>query len=280
MKKTIKFLTVVALAVILTACGSKDTAKKVDENVGIDRPVKIGVVGTKNDTWNFVIKKLEKEGIKVELVEFTDYNQPNVALLSGDIDLNSFQHQNFLDHFNADKKSNIVSIGDTVLAPLGIYSNKIKDVSELKDGDKIAIPDDVSNQARSMILLQTAGIIKVDGKPGDPLTPKNVIENPKNIEIIPMDASQTARALDDVAASCINNGVAVDAGYIPTEDSIFLEPVDENSKPFINIIAARPEDKDNEVFKKIVAAYQSDDTEEVIKEESKGSSIAAWNKLQ
>ena len=91
-----------------------------------------------------------------------------------------------------------------------------------------------------------------------------------------MDASQTARALDDVAASCINNGVATDAGYSPSEDSIFLEPVDENSKPFINIIAARPEDKDNEVFKKIVAAYQSDDTEEVIKEESKGSSIAAW----
>ncbi len=276
MKKTIKFLAVAALAVVLTACGSKDTAKKVDEKVGIDRPVKIGVVGTKSETWDFVIKKLEKEGIKAELVEFTDYNQPNVALLAGDIDLNSFQHQNFLDHFNEDKKSNIVSIGDTVLAPLGIYSNKIKDVSELKEGDKIAIPDDVSNQARAIFLLQTAGLIKVDGKPGDPVTPKNIIENSKNLEIIPMDASQTARALDDVAAACINNGVATDAGYSPSEDAVLLEPVDENSKPFINIIAARAEDKDNEIFKKIVAAYQSDDTEEVIKKESKGSSIAAW----
>lgn len=276
MKKTIKILGILGLALALTACGSKNKANKVDENIGKDRPVRIGVVGTKSDTWNFVIKKLEKEGIKAELVEFTDYNQPNAALLSGDIDLNSFQHQNFLDHFNEDKKSNIVSIGKTVLAPLGIYSNKIKDVNEIKDGDKIAIPDDVSNQARAIALLKTAGLIKVDGKPGDPLTPKNIIENPKNLEIIPMDASQTARALDDVTAACINNGVATDAGYSPTTDSIFLEPVDENSKPYINIIAARPEDKDNEVFKKIVAAYQSDDTEEVIKKESKGSSIVAW----
>lgn len=279
MKKIIKAILVLLLTLSLTACGAKDSSKdtpKSDEK----NTIKIGVVGTKNETWKFVIEKLKKEGIDVELVEFTDYNQPNVALLSKDIDLNSFQHQNFLDHFNEDKKSNIISIGDTVLAPLGIYSNSIKDVSEIKDGDKIAIPDDVSNQARSLILLQTAGLIKVNGKPGDPLTPKDIIENKKNLEILAMDASQTARALDDVVASCINNGVATDAGYIPTKDAIFLEPVDENSEPFINIIAARESDKDNETFKKIVEAYQQDDTAEVIKEESKGSSIPAWKGIK
>lgn len=207
---------------------------------------------------------------------FTDYNQPNEALLSGDLQLNSFQHQRFLDNFNKEKGSNIVSIGDTVLAPLGLYSSKIKDVSEIKNGDRIAIPDDVSNGSRALILLQTAGLIKVNGQAGDDLTKDDITENPLNLEIIALDASQTARSLDDVTAAAINNGMAIDAGYIPTKDAFFLEPVDDNSKPYINIIATKEENKDNEVLKKIVQAYQTDETAKAIDETTKGSSISAW----
>lgn len=277
MKKLFKLLTIVLTISLLAACtGEKNTAG-LPENFGTkDNPVKIGVVGEDTEVWDEVITRLQEQDIYAELVTFTDYNQPNEALLSGDLQLNSFQHQRFLDNFNKEKGSNIVSIGDTVLAPLGLYSSKIKDVSEIKNGDRIAIPDDVSNGSRALILLQTAGLIKVNGQAGDDLTKDDITENPLNLEIIALDASQTARSLDDVTAAAINNGMAIDAGYIPTKDAFFLEPVDDNSKPYINIIATKEENKDNEVLKKIVQAYQTDETAKAIDETTKGSSISAW----
>lgn len=277
MKKLFKLLTIVLTISLLAACtGEKNTAG-LPENLGTkDNPVKIGVVGEDTEVWDEVITRLQEQDIYAELVTFTDYNQPNEALLSGDLQLNSFQHQRFLDNFNKEKGSNIVSIGDTVLAPLGLYSSKIKDVSEIKNGDRIAIPDDVSNGSRALILLQTAGLIKVNGQAGDDLTKDDITENPLNLEIIALDASQTARSLDDVTAAAINNGMAIDAGYIPTKDAFFLEPVDDNSKPYINIIATKEENKDNEVLKKIVQAYQTDETAKAIDETTKGSSISAW----
>lgn len=277
MKKLFKLLIIVLTISLLAACtGEKNTAG-LPENLGTkDNPVKIGVVGEDTEVWDEVITRLQEQDIYAELVTFTDYNQPNEALLSGDLQLNSFQHQRFLDNFNKEKGSNIVSIGDTVLAPLGLYSSKIKDVSEIKNGDRIAIPDDVSNGSRALILLQTAGLIKVNGQAGDDLTKDDITENPLNLEIIALDASQTARSLDDVTAAAINNGMAIDAGYIPTKDAFFLEPVDDNSKPYINIIATKEENKDNEVLKKIVQAYQTDETAKAIDETTKGSSIPAW----
>ena len=277
MKKLFKLLTIVLTISLLAACTGEKKTAGLPENLGTkDNPVKIGVVGEDTEVWDEVITRLQEQDIYAELVTFTDYNQPNEALLSGDLQLNSFQHQRFLDNFNKEKGSNIVSIGDTVLAPLGLYSSKIKDVSEIKNGDRIAIPDDVSNGSRALILLQTAGLIKVNGQAGDDLTKDDITENPLNLEIIALDASQTARSLDDVTAAAINNGMAIDAGYIPTKDSFFLEPVDDNSKPYINIIATKEENKDNEVLKKIVQAYQTDETAKAIDETTKGSSIPAW----
>lgn len=277
MKKLFKLLTIVLTISLLAACTGEKKTAGLPENLGTkDNPVKIGVVGEDTEVWNGVIARLQEQDIYAELVTFTDYNQPNEALLSGDLQLNSFQHQRFLDNFNKEKGSNIVSIGDTVLAPLGLYSSKIKDVSEIKNGDRIAIPDDVSNGSRALILLQTAGLIKVNGQAGDDLTKDDITENPLNLEIIALDASQTARSLDDVTAAAINNGMAIDAGYIPTKDAFFLEPVDDNSKPYINIIATKEENKDNEVLKKIAQAYQTDETAKAIDETTKGSSIPAW----
>ena len=277
MKKLFKLLTIVLTISLLAACTGEKKTAGLPENLGTkDNPVKIGVVGEDTEVWNGVIARLQEQDIYAELVTFTDYKQPNEALLSGDLQLNSFQHQRFLDNFNKEKGSNIVSIGDTVLAPLGLYSSKIKDVSEIKNGDRIAIPDDVSNGSRALILLQTAGLIKVNGQAGDDLTKDDITENPLNLEIIALDASQTARSLDDVTAAAINNGMAIDAGYIPTKDAFFLEPVDDNSKPYINIIATKEENKDNEVLKKIAQAYQTDETAKAIDETTKGSSIPAW----
>lgn len=284
LRKLSALLLTLTLIFSLAACGSNDASSEDDsQDVSTGKPevIKVGVVGENNEPWEDVARRFEEgEGIKVEIVTFTDYNQPNEALASGDLDLNSFQHKIFLENFNTETGNNLVPVADTILAPIGLYSSQISNVSEIKEGDRIAIPDDVTNYSRSLFLLQTAGLIEVEGEPGEAITLDNVTANPLNLEIIPMNANQTARSLDDVTVSAINSGMAVDAGFYPTEDAIFLEPVDENSTPYVNIIVARPEDTENEWYQKLIKDYyQTDATAEVIKEASKGSQITAWDGL-
>ncbi|MGX7352554.1 D-methionine transport system substrate-binding protein [Enterococcus canis] len=268
--KIVKY--VVAAAALLTFAVGCSKGEAKEENT----TVKLGVIGADTDVWDSVKDRLKKEGIDLEYVKFTDYNQPNAALAEGSIDLNSFQHQFFLDNYNTEHKTDLVSIGNTVNAPLGIYSDKLKDIKELQEKAKVAIPNDVTNGGRALLLLQTAGLIKVDPSKGQTPTTSDITENKLNLDISELDAAQTARALSDVDISVINSGVAVDAGFVPTKDAIFLEPVDDNSRPYVNIIAVRKEDVDNPIYQKIVDAYQTKETEKVIEETSKGSSIPAW----
>lgn len=274
MKKISSFLLGAALLLAITGCSSgnaKSDAKDKDQQV-----VKLGVIGADTDVWDGVKDRLSKEGIDLEYVKFSDYNQPNAALSDGSIDLNSFQHQFFLDNYNKEHGTDLVSIGNTVSAPLGIYSDKIKDLKEIKEGDKLAIPNDVTNGGRALLLLQSAGLIKVDEAAGQTPTVSDITDNPLQLEISELDASQTARSLSDVTISVINSGMAVDAGLTPKKDAIFLEPVDERAKPYVNIIVARKEDEDNKVYQKVVAAYQTEETAKAIDETSKGSNIPAW----
>ena len=248
-----------------------------------NEPVKVtlGVVGEVNEPWDYVIEELkEKENIEVELVKFTDYTTPNNALAEGEIDLSSFQTEIFMDNYNRDHGTELTTIGYTVMAPLGLYSEKITSINELKDGDTIAIPNDVSNEGRALILLQTAGLIKLDTAAGLVPTTEDVIENRLNLQFQTLESNQTARALQDVTASVINSGMAVDAGFIPSEDAVFLEPVTADSKPYYNVIAALSEDVDNEVFQTIVAYYQSEGTAKVIEESSKGSQFPVWDEAE
>ena len=273
MKKIIKYgLLLVALAGVATAC-SKGESKKGE---GETKTVKLGIIGDDTDVWDDVKNRLKDEGIKLEYVKFSDYNQPNSALADGSIDLNAFQHQFFLDNYNKEHGTDLVSIGNTVNAPMAIFSEKVKDIKDVKDGGEVAIPNDVTNGGRALLLLQTAGLIKIDEKAGITPTVSDITENSKNLKITELDASQTARALQDVDLSVINSGVAVDAGFNPQKDSIFVEPVDENSKPYVNIIVSRKEDEKNETYQKIVDAYQTDETKKVIDETSKNTSFPAW----
>ena len=260
-------LVAIILLALLSACKGTNSA---DEQ----KVVKIGVTGTDGQVWDVVKKKAAEEGITIELVEFSDYTLPNKALADGEIDLNAYQHIAFLTQFNEEHHLDLVPIGTTVIAPMGIYSEKYKDVSEIPDGSKIAIPDDPSNQARALKLLQSAGLIKLKEDFGLFGDLSGITENPKKLEIIPMVAQQTPRALKDVAASVINNGVAGQAGFVPNKDAIFLEdPNDPAAQPYINIFAARKEDKDNKVFKKIVEIYHEPEVAEAIKKDTNGGSI-------
>ena len=284
-KKTLLATLTLSASLFLAACGSaaSDSSSSDSSTAEANEPVKVtlGVVGEVNEPWDYVIEELkEKENIEVELVKFTDYTTPNNALAEGEIDLSSFQTEIFMDNYNRDHGTELTTIGYTVMAPLGLYSDKITDISELKDGDTIAIPNDVSNEGRALILLQTAGLIKLDTAAGLVPTTEDVIENRLNLQFQTLESNQTARALQDVTASVINSGMAVDAGFIPSEDAVFLEPVTEDSKPYYNVIAALSEDVDNEVFQTIVAYYQSEGTAKVIEESSKGSQFPVWDEAK
>ena len=278
MKKFLKLFTVALVAVIaLTGCGNKNTGNEDSGAADSDKVYKVGVVGTNEETyWLDVQKRLAEEGVNIEIVVFTDYNTPNDALAAGDLDLNAFQHYIFLDSYNADKGTDLVAIAETIRAPLGIYSNKIKDISELQDKATVAIPNDATNGGRSLLLLQSAGLLSLDPAAGLSPTVNDIIDNPKNLVIQELDASQTPRALDDVDLSIINGGMAADAGLYPQKDAIYLEEINEASQPYINIIAARQDNKDNPDFQKIIAAFQTDETAVIIDEASNGANIPAW----
>lgn len=256
-------------ALAAAGCGKKE---KKDDKV-----IKIGVVGENNEQWQPVINNLAKEGITVELVKFSEYSLPNQALADGEIDLNAFQHYAYLNKEIEDKNLDLTVIGETIIAPLGIYSDKIKDISELKDGDKVAIPSDATNGGRSLKLFESAGLIKVNPDAGYLPTLSDITENPLNLEFYEVEAAQTPSLLPDVAAAIINGGHAIDAGLFPLEDAIYLETVKEGEEnPYINIIVARTKDKDNELYKKVVDAYHTDEVAKVVEETYKGSYVPTW----
>ena len=284
MKKFAKIALALAVLVGFSACGAKDNESSKDasaetktEDKAEGTTIKIGVVGEYNEVLEKVIERYEEAtGNKVELQKFSDYSQPNEALIAEDIDLNAYQHHKFLDEFNESKGSDLISIGDTMLAPMGLYSEKIKSIDELEDGAKVAIPNDPTNGSRALFLLQEAGLIKVDGQAGDLIGVDKVTDNPKNLEIIEMDASTTPRSLEDVDIAVVNDTFALDSG-LDKEKSVFVEdPKSESVKEYINLIAARKEDENNEAYKEFVKYYQTEETKKDMEEITKGAWLPAW----
>lgn len=263
MKKLLLLL--IASVVILAACGQDKDTKKVT----------IGIASNDSKSWEKVKELAEKDNIDLEIKQFSDYNVPNTALNDGDIDMNAFQHFAFLEEYKkANKGTEITPIRTSVLAPIGIYSEKLKDIKEVKNGAKVVIPNDVSNQARALKLLEKAGLIKLNENFGLSSSIKDIKDNPKNLDIKAVDAQQTARALSDVDISVINNGVATKAGLDAKKDPLFLEDAKGNAtKPYINIIAVNSKDKDNETYKKIAALYHSEEAKQALKEDTKDGEI-------
>lgn len=267
MKKILRALGLALVVFVLAACGQSEETTKV----------KLGVVGDKNDQWEYLQEELlEKENIEIELVKFTDYRQPIVSLDDGSIDMHSALTEIYMDSINEEGGYSNTTLGYTTLNPMGVFSEKIDSLDELNDGALVAIPDDVSNGSRALLLLQTAGLIELDDSKGLLPTVSDITSNPKNLQFEEMASNQTARALTDVDISLINNDMATDAGYVPTQDAIYLEPVAESSKPYYNVIAVREDETDNEVYKTILEYYQTDEVAAIIDEMSAGSSIPVW----
>lgn len=239
-----------------------------------DKPVKIGVTGGPHAQIFEVVKKVaEKDGLKIQVIEFSDYVQPNAALASGDLDANSYQHKPYLDQQMKDRGYKFVSAGYTVNFPIGIYSKKIKSLNDLKQGAKFGIPNDPTNGGRVLLVLQEKGLIKLRPEAGLKATPLDVIDNPKKIKFVELDAAQLPRSLDDLDASAINTNFALSAGLNPGKDAIAQEGA---KSPYVNLIAVREADKDKPWVTKLVKAYQSEEVRKFIQTEFKGAVIPGF----
>ncbi|WP_390410237.1 MetQ/NlpA family ABC transporter substrate-binding protein [Lacticaseibacillus jixiensis] len=268
-KKLIAGLAIALPVFALAACGSTSS-----KSTSTNKVVKVGIMSNDREIWQDIQKRLKKQDVNIKLVEFTDYTTPNKALEDGDVDLNAFQNYTFLDDWNKKHGTHIVSIGDTYLGPIRAYSTKIKSLSELKNGDKVAIPNDPANEGRALNLLAQEKLIKLK----DVATPttKDITENKLNLKIVELDSAQTARSMNDVACAVVNNDIAA-AAKLKVKDSIAVEKITSKSSPYINFISAKSaKDKKNKTYQKIVKAYQTQQTAKLMKKVYKGTTVPAW----
>lgn len=274
MKKKI-LLVVLALALVLTSCAKKESKTEDGETKNTDnKKVVIGVSPAPHKEIAEKAKEiLAKDGIELEIKEFDDYVTPNTSLEEKDIDLNFFQHIPYLENFNKERGTKIVSLGGVHIEPLGVYSKTYKSLDELKDGDEVIIPNDATNGARALKLLEENNVIKLKADAGLEATEKDIAENPKNLKFTPVEAATIPRAYEDAAIAVINSNYALEANLSPKNDAIATEKAEGN--PFANVIAAREADKDNETYKKVLEAFQSDEVKKYIEEKFEGEIIPA-----
>lgn len=216
---------------------------------------------------------LAKEGVDLDIKVFSDYVQPNLQLADKQLDANFFQHKPYLDTFNKDRKTTLVSVAVVHVEPFGGYSRKVKSLAELKDGATVAIPNDPSNSGRALLLLQKQGLITLKDPANILATAADVIVNPKKLKFRELDAAMLPRSLDDVDLALINTNYALEAGLVPTRDALFIEGAD---SPYANILVTRADNKDAPAIKKLVAALHSPEVRKFILEKYKGAVVPAF----
>lgn len=262
----------VTLVITLSGCGSDTSSKPAAADS--KKEIAVGVTaGPHAEVLDFVKQEAAKQGLTIKVVEFNDYVQPNLALTNKELDINSFQHQPFLDNMVKDRGIKVVSIGKTILLPMALYSNNYKDLTTLPDGAKVAIPNDPTNGGRALLLLQQAQLIKLKAGVGVQATVQDVVDNPKNLKFIELEAAQIPRSLSDTDIACVNTNFAIAAGLNPMKDALLVE--DKNS-PYANVMAVREEDQNNETYKKVLAIYQSEPVKQFILDHFKGSVVPAF----
>lgn len=244
--------------------------------------VKVGVVGENNEFWQPIIDKLRKEGVNLDLVRFATYPLPNRALEDGEIDLNAFQTGAFLKTESKEHNYHLVAIGTTVIAPLSLYSDKIKSQKDIKAGDTVTLANAPISTGRGLRVLEDLGFIKIKNGAGYLPGPSDVVENKQNLKFFFVDAANTYNTLPDVTAGFINGGYAVDHGLNPRTDAIYTEKTEgwELENPFVNVIAAREAEKDDPLYQHIVELYHTKDVADIISNSYKGALIPAFKYQQ
>lgn len=222
------------------------------------------------DLLNLVKAELKAEGVDLQVVEFTDYVTPNDALETGDLDANFFQHLPYLNSFNKERNYHLVSAGGIHVEPIALYSKKIKKLGDLQKKAVIAIPNDPTNEGRALLLLQSAGLIKLDPKAGITATPVDIKENKLKLKFKEIEAASLPRVLGDVDAAIINGNYAIPAGLVATRDGLFIEGKD---SPYVNIIAVKKGHENDKAIKALVKALQSDKVKKYIASKYKNGEV-------
>lgn len=302
MKKGLALILMVALAAgVLTACGSTteqtdkaqtadqtDAAQTTDEAQAAEdadadskaaagelKPITVAATAVPHAEILEAVKPiLARQGWDLQITVFDDYVQPNEVVEAGDIDCNFFQHTPYLDSFNVERGTHLVNVGEIHYEPLGIYAGTESDLAAVTDGASIAIPNDTTNEARALLLLQDNGIITLKDGAGINATINDIAENPHKIEFIEMEAAQVSRILKEVSFAVINGNYALDAGLNAQTDAIASETSDsEAAKTYVNIIVVKEGNEDNEGVKALVDVLKSDDTRKFIEETYQGSVV-------
>lgn len=279
----IGFITaLIALAFALTACNSTAATDEAAVEAAVtdaaNSPIHI-VIGVSpvphGDIINFVKENLAPAaGLDIEVVEFTDYVQPNLALADGTLDANFFQHQPYLTDFNAEHKTDLVSIAAVHIEPLGIYSKKITSLDEVVDGAVVAVPNDSTNGGRALNLLAASGLITLKEGVGYAATVNDITANPKNLDIIELEAAQLVRSLEDTTISVINGNYALEGGLVPGEDALALESGENN--PYANILVVKNGRENDEGLLILARLLTSPEVKQFIEEKYNGSVIPAY----
>lgn len=271
--KTILASTLVLGVLGLTACGSNNAVGNND-TTGTEekKTITIGASATPHSEILEKVKPiLEEKGYTLDVQVFNDYVIPNTSVEEGELDANFFQHTPYLEQFNKDHGTHIVGVAKVHLEPMGVYSKSITDLKNLKDGAKIAVPNDPTNESRALRLLEREGIAKF--KEGEVITKLDIVENPKNIEIEELEAAQLPRTLQDVDAAVINTNYALPAGLNPLKDALAIEDKD---SPYSNIIAVKEDNKDAQWAKDLVEAVTSPEIKKFIEDNYKGAIVPSF----
>ena len=271
-KLLVALLALVSLAVVAAGCGGGD--KKADNGADKKVTLKVGATAVPHaEILNQIKGTLAKEGVDLQIIEFSDYVKPNLALNDKELDANFFQHEPYLDTFVSERKMNLVSAGKVHIEPMGIYSKKIKSLNDIPEGAKIAIPNDPTNGGRSLLLLAANGLIKVKNPKDITTTVNDITENPHKFQIIELEAAAIPRSLDDVTCAAINTTYALNAGLNPATDPIVKETAD---SLYVNIVAVQEKDLNDPRLKIFKEAYQSKENGEFIKTKFPGSVYLGW----
>ena len=278
MKKSLCVLaSLLVAASVVAGCGGgdkKEVAKPAAKEAAKTVVLKVGATPVPHaEILNLIKPTLAKQGVDLQVIEFSDYVKPNLSLNDKELDANFFQHVPYLEKFASERKLALVSLVKVHIEPMGVYSKKLKDIKQVPEGSKIAIPNDPTNGGRALSILEKAGLIKLRSGVGISGTPGDITDNPKKLEIIEVEAAMLPRNLDDVALAVINSNFALQANLNPTKDALFIEPKD---SPYANIVAVRKGDETRPEIQKLKAAITSPEVKKFIEEKYKGAVVPAF----
>ena len=257
------------LAFGLAGCGDDNAPKSGDA-----KTLTVGASPVPHaDILNLIAPQLQKEGITLKVIEFSDYIQPNLSLNDKELDANFFQHKPYLDSFSKDRGLKLTSLVAVHIEPMGVYSHKVKNVADVAEGSEVAIPNDPTNGGRALLILQSAGLIGLKDGGNITSTVQDVEKNDKHLQFVELEAAQIPRSIDDVDIALINTNFAMEAGLNPLKDALFLEPKD---SPYANVLVIREGDENRPEIQKLVKALQSPEVKKFIEDKYQGAILPSF----